>query len=110
MLIDAGADISNRSVGYPALEILRFLNRFDLPRRRELYTKIEELLSGDGSPAIFFTSAKAREFRLRFRESNRRFAQRYLNRDLEDLGGRRYSDAQRDAFLEARSAALGRSC
>jgi len=53
MLIDTGAEISNRSVGYPALEILRFLNRFDLPRRRELYAKIEELLSADGSPGIF---------------------------------------------------------
>ena len=107
MLIDEAADVSNRSVGYPALEILRFLNKFDLRRRRQLYAKIEELLSEDESPAIFFTSAKAREFRLRFRESNRRFSQAYLGRSIDDLDGRRYSDAQRDALLEARSMVLG---
>ena len=50
-------------------------------------------------------TAEARAFRGRYAQITRRFSARYLGQDLEDLGGRRYSDPQRDA-IRARIRAL----
>jgi len=106
---DTEGHVSNDSVGFATLEIFKNLNTVniaDVGQRREIYRRIHETLKARDSPAIYFTSEQAREYRLRFRDSNRLFSTRYLPAVLDDLGGRRYSDAERDALLAAREAAL----
>jgi hypothetical protein len=53
---------------------------------------------GRGLPAVLMDSAAAARFRHKFRESNRLFSERYLGRCLVDLGGRRFSDQQREKY------------
>lgn len=88
----------NESVGFLALQIYRKLNGFELDEqeRQALYGALHEALRSRDVPALLFSAADAQSYRDRFRDSNRRFLREYLNRDGDDLGGRRYSDAERD--------------
>lgn len=87
---------SNASVGYLALQIFRTLNEFEFPQQRGLYQRLNETIRQFDQPALFFDSEQARAFRDRFRASNEQFFREYLGREGSDLGGRKYSDAERD--------------
>ena len=97
---DAGPDeeapSSNPSVGYLALQIFRVLNRFEFPAQRALYEQLNETVKPIDLPPLFFNSAEARAFRDRFRSSNQFFIREYQGGRGDDLGGRKYSDAERD--------------
>lgn len=86
----------NTSVGIRAMVIARLLNELDIPDRQTLYDNIFPFLSGNDTPALLFSSQEAREFRAQFAQSNKEFSQHYLGVCSEDLGGRRYSDEERD--------------
>lgn len=87
---------SNESVGYLALEIFRVLNAFDFPRKGGVYALLNQAIKAVDLPPLFFNAQQARAFRDRFRASNEFFIQEYLGRRGDDLGGRKYSDAERD--------------
>jgi hypothetical protein len=87
---------SNVSVGYLALQLFRTLNQFVLPRQRSLYHELNRTISAIDPPALFFDAQEARAFRDRFRSSNEVFIREYLNGQGSDLGGRKYSDLERD--------------
>lgn len=90
------ASSSNSSVGYLALQLFRILNRFEFPSQRALYRQLNETIKPMDLPPLFFNSADARAFRERFRSSNEVFIREYLAGQGDDLGGRKYSDAERD--------------
>lgn len=96
-------DRENRSFGYLAIEIARFLNGFELSDRRRLYAEIAALVEKQDMPGLFFSASAARTFRSRFFASNLRFSKQHLGAPMAELGGRRYSDAERDNWLEARA-------
>ncbi|MCV0397636.1 MAG: hypothetical protein K5872_17500 [Rhizobiaceae bacterium] len=99
-----GADYANRALGIRALVVARMLNRVEIENRDALYKKLFAAIATCDIPAVLFSSADARAFRTRFHESNRRFSETYLGSRMEDLGGRRYDDAARDAHFRAARA------
>ena len=72
------------------------MNRFEFPSQRALYRQLNETIKPMDLPPLFFNSADARAFRERFRSSNEVFIREYLAGQGDDLGGRKYSDAERD--------------
>jgi hypothetical protein len=92
---------SNSSVGYLALRIFRTLNEFEFPEQRRFYQRLNEIILPFDQPALFFDSRQARAFRDRFRASNEWFLREYLGREGSDLGGRKYSDGERDRICAA---------
>ena len=90
----------NRSLGTKAIHLLRILNGIELSKRADIYAEIVDALTGDDIAALFFSSAQAREFRALFEGSNRAFSREFLTEEVADLGGRRYSDVERDVILE----------
>jgi hypothetical protein len=89
----------NASVGFLALEIFRALNRFEFPQQRALYRRLHDAVEPNDLPPVFFSSEQARAFRDRFRASNGFLIHEYLGGQGDDLGGRRYSDAERDRIF-----------
>lgn len=94
-----GEASANVSAGFLGLEIFRALNQFHFPRRQELYAQLNRAIKSIDQPSLFFPAARARAFRDRYRSSNRVFSRDYLGGEREDLGGRRYSDAERDRII-----------
>ena len=94
------APIHNPSVGYLAGELFRSLNRFEFPKQRKLYEQLNEIIKPVDLPPVYFNSAGARAFRHRFQASNEVFLRQYLGRDGDDLGGRKFSDEERDRIFE----------
>jgi hypothetical protein len=92
---------SNSSMGYLAVEVLRLLNLHKLQSNRSLYNSMQALLKPHDWPVLYFSPEGAAAFRERFAESNRRFTKRYMSREVADLGGRKYSDAERRTRLAA---------
>ena len=91
----------NPSIGIKALVAARILSSVELNDRDSLYAEIFTKLSGEDLPALLMDSRQARELRSRFAESNRAFTERFLGAPAEDLGGRRYSDEERDSIRAA---------
>lgn len=91
-------DLSNRALRLRAFAALRQLNGIELPDQTRLYRQIARKLDRNSPPALLFDSGWARTYRAGFAASNRAFSTRYLGGAREDLGGRRYSDAERDRF------------
>lgn len=89
-------DAANRSIGIRALTIVRLLNGLEIDPRRQFYNLILSQLSGNDIPALMFDSAQARKFRERYAASNRNFTRNFMGHAQDDLGGRRYSDRERD--------------
>lgn len=87
---------ANESVGYLALRIFRLLNELDLPQRRKVYPLLAAAIKSGDLPALFFDSTQASAFRERFRASNQAFIREYLGGAGDDVGGRKYSAAERD--------------
>jgi len=97
ILAPNGAGI-NASVGLRALVFARILNGIDLGDRFKFYETIFRGLVDHDIPALLFDSSEARQFREQFAASNKVFTRQYMGRELADLGGRRYTDEQRDAI------------
>ena len=57
-------------------------------------------------PALLLSAEEARRLRAGFADSNRAFTARYLGEARDDLGGRRFSDEERDE-VRRRIEALG---
>lgn len=89
-------DRSNVGVGIQALTLMRWLNRLELDDRATLYRDIARQFASSDWPAVLFASKWGRRFRARYAASNRRFTKRYFGRARADLGGRRYTDKERD--------------
>jgi len=92
---------SNSSIGIKALTIARILNGVDIANRAILYDELFQQLGCFDLPALLFNSEEAREFRQQFSQSNRSFSERFLGIPMKDLGGRRYSDSERDRIQRA---------
>lgn len=91
---------SNRSVSFQALTAIRLLHQIELADRAALYRQILDGAVETHLPALYFDSAEAAAFRARYAASNRALG-RLLGREIEDLGGRRYTDAERDGIRRA---------
>lgn len=90
----------NRSLGFAALTLKRMLNILQ-PRCRdkthvELPPEFVELLREIDFPAVLMSSVEVNRFLKRFEHINRLFSERYFGKSTSDLGGRQYSDAERD--------------
>jgi hypothetical protein len=90
----------NNSLGAKALKAILLLNDLPLENRRELYQQIEKGFRGRDLPAICLDSKSAEAFRSKYSESNLRFSRKYLGRESGDLGGRRYTNEQRDEMFD----------
>jgi len=94
--------VSNKSLGFLALTLKHALNmlqphtgdklNFELP------SELSMLIPDIDLPAILMNSRDARQFLDRYRESNRKFSERFLGESMSDIGGRRYSDYERDDY------------
>ena len=93
--------IANKSLGFRTLAAFRLLNGIELEEREEIYAQIQRGLQELDAPALFFNSQDAHTFRTKFADSNRAFCKRFLRMDAKDLGGRRYSDSERDRIYDA---------
>ncbi|MFW2542764.1 hypothetical protein ACN2XU_08990 [Primorskyibacter sp. 2E107] len=95
---DAAA-YANKSLGAKALGTALLLNRIEIAERLSLYRDLFARFEGQDIPAVLMSSAEARALRARFAASNAAFSETYLGTRCEDLGGRRYDDATRDALF-----------
>ena len=93
-------DSMNVSLGFAALTVKRMFNTL---RRGACDSTLDviphelvELFQDIDIPAILMNSKEAGRFRKRYKKINRMFSERYLGKSMSDLGGRRYSDAERD--------------
>lgn len=100
------ATYANRSIGIKALHVARLLNSIEIDHRDALYRQMFSRFAESDLPAILFDADEAGRFRTGFAESNRQFSARYLGTAVTDLGGRRYSDPEREA-MRAQIRALG---
>jgi len=112
LLHDAG-EASNDSAGYLATCAFKALNAVPTEfRKKPVFQALRGALSPFDRPALYFDAVEARAFRDRYRESNRIFIRDHLGGTGHELGGRRYTDAERDAIriairrLKAESAGL----
>ena len=92
---------SNSSIGIAALVAARILNYAEVENGASIAKSIFSRLAKNDLPALFFNSQQASKFRCRFAASNRQFSRRYLGRARADLGGRRYSDEERDRIRQS---------
>lgn len=90
------ASAANRSIGLRALAIARILNGVEIENRAELYAELFSHLTGADLPPLLLSSDAARDIREQFAASNCAFTRRYIGPPMADLGGRRYSDTERD--------------
>ena len=98
----------------PALDALRMLEpvfvnpSLDLQQLSRHYTQnqtqtfsspkhVSEPANVPG-PAVFMNNAEATAFRKQFHESNFMFSSRFLDRQIYELGGTRFSDVERDQY------------
>lgn len=91
---------ANRSLSFQKLTAARLLQEFAGDDPEALFAQLFRGDIADALPAIYFDSAEAAGFRANFGESNRTLSHRYLGQEREDLGGRRYTDAERDAIRD----------
>ena len=98
--LDSNVHSVNASIGIKALTAKRIHNGLELENRQNVERELISQLAGNDLPALLFDSEQAREFRAHFADSNRKFTERFIGRPLEDLGGRRLSDLERDRICE----------
>lgn len=96
----ANDQFGNISLGYYALQAVRALNAIAMIDRRAIDQAISSALKGRDVPALMFDSDWGRRFRETYAASNEAFSRRFLGRTMTDLGGRRYSDDERDAIRQ----------
>jgi hypothetical protein len=100
--LDRWGDAStNESVGFLALQIYQALNAYNFKQKGTIYLALNEAIKSVDLPGLFFSSEEARAYRNRFRRSNEIFIREYLGGSGDDLGGRKYSDEQRDRIRES---------
>ena len=100
---------ANASLGIQALTAIRLWTALGGSRKDPHLDVLRQDHPKD-LPALYMDAVEARAFRARFAAITRRFSARYLGQETEDLGGRRYSDAERDAIrAQIRGLRLGRS-
>ena len=104
-IYDSGksAPVTNSSLGFAALTTKRLLNILQPPQEKLLFrppADLDLLFRDIDVPAILMSSIDARNFRERYYESNRKFTERYLGQSKPDLGGRKYSDSERDHYYQ----------
>lgn len=88
----------NQSIGIKALVTAKALNGVEIDGRMQLYNEIFGQLSKDDLPALLFSSEKAATYRAKFAQSNLAFTKNYVGEPVQDLGGRRYTDEERDSI------------
>lgn len=88
----------NESLGMKALLVAKLLNEIPIRKRHQIYPDFFEKLKAVDVPALFFDSDQAHRFRERYARSNALFTKTYFGEEREDLGGRRYSDRERDTI------------
>jgi len=91
-------EIVNKSIGAKSLKLARLLNEIEIENRRAVYRVIFQELSHNDLPVLHFDSQGAADFRARYAKSNRLFTERFLGKSLDDIGGRRYTDQERDSI------------
>jgi len=94
------ASQENRSLGMLALTTVRLLNNIEIEDRTALYRHLVDQFNGGDLPAVLFNSDSARTIRDSYADSNTKFLQRYFNLRGSDLGGRKYSDEERNALRD----------
>ncbi len=87
---------ANTSIGIKALTLAKLLNELDIDDRETHYARLFNQLSANDLPALLMDAEQARQFRQKFASSNHEFTQRFMSSACQDLGGRRYSDQQRN--------------
>lgn len=92
----------NPSMGFASLVLKQMINRISpedpsgfVPLPKELAAAF----SGRDLPPILFDGRTARSIRRKYRLQNLLFSRRYLGRTSTDLGGRKYTDAERDELF-----------
>ncbi|QUT04377.1 hypothetical protein KFK14_15040 [Sphingobium phenoxybenzoativorans] len=87
---------TNSSLGFLALTAMRIAGRRGKAFPPDLAGQLIEILADDDMPALLMDAREAAHFRSRFQNSNAAFAQEFLETPVPELGGRRYSDSERD--------------
>ena len=90
------ANARNRSLKMKSLSVIRILNTISVDNRFGLYRRIARQLDMHSPPALLYDSVWGKRYRERFSRSNEDFSARYLDQSAADLGGRRYTDEERD--------------
>ncbi|PTW55738.1 hypothetical protein C8N35_11263 [Breoghania corrubedonensis] len=91
---------TNAALGFKALTAIRLVNGTNSESMPQLRREIARAFQGSDIPALLFDSDQARSFRARFASSNLAFTKRYIGEGTADLGGRRFSDEERDAIRQ----------
>jgi hypothetical protein len=93
--------VANESVGFLALEMYRTLNTYNFTHKGSIYMALNKAIKLVDLPALFFDAEEARVYRGRFLQSNEIFIREYLGGAGNDLGGRKYSDEERDKIRKS---------
>ncbi len=95
---------TNKSLGYANLLIKRMFNILEPSNKKnahiELHESIKKQFDSIDLPALHMNSVDAKRMRLSYKESNIVFNQRYLTMNSQEIGGRRYSNEQRDDIFQ----------
>lgn len=89
----------NKSLGAIALSHKLMINSLEnapINTHFELSRNFHDELQKIDFPAILISSEQAKQLRQKYSESNLKFSKKYLGVAMEDLGGRRYTDQERD--------------
>ena len=100
----------NKSLGAVALSTKLMINSLiDLDSENshfEVSRTLSDELQKIDFPAVLLNSQQAKQMRQKYRESNRKFSKKYLGVAMDDLGGRRYTDQERDNLYHRASDLL----
>jgi hypothetical protein len=98
-------ELDNQSIGFAQLQIKKLLNRLQAERFKdehiELPVSINNLFKDIDIPPVLMDAFSAKKFRKKFYRSNMQFSKKFLGVKLKDLGGRRYSDDQRNNLFKS---------
>ncbi len=93
----------NKSIGHAQLVIKRMMNILQPSKHNndhvELPQAVSALFNTMDIATVHMSSKQAKKFRRRYKKVNRQFNRRYLGLNSIDLGGRRYTDEQRDEYF-----------
>jgi hypothetical protein len=90
--------MTNAAVGYKVLNRYRFLNKIEIENRQKVYADIFEKSKGNDFPALMFDSQDGERYRGRYAASNKAFSAKYLTSEIDNFGGLRYGDHERNTI------------
>ena len=97
-------ETSNRSLGYAQMMIKRMLNILQPGETNnehvELPHNIHEIFKAIDIPPLLMGSKEAKKFRDLYKKSNKKFNKRYIGTRSSELGGKRYSDDERNQYFQ----------